>query len=150
MPYTNTPDNIIATLTDAGRNAFARMSAGEIAWKATGFAVGQGGYQMASPVNVTPIIPSNMTLDYQFFPVTGQQPITDWEFPYPQTAVMNCRLASTDAVAGLGEIGIWGTILYSPADPVEVGTQFLIALGHFPLSTKTLRQVVVYRVIVQF
>jgi hypothetical protein len=151
MPFTDTPDNIVATITDAGRNALARAAAGEIAFMANLFAVGRGGYDMSNPVHVTAIDPGNTSLIDQFFPTSPSlQPITDWERPYPSTLVMNCRLASTDAVAGLGEIGIWGTILSSPSNPPEVGTTFLMAVGHFPLSTKTLRQVVVYRVIIQF
>jgi hypothetical protein len=151
MPFTDLPDNIVATLTDAGRHALARSTAGEIAFQATSFAVGRGGYNMANPVKIVAIDPGNTTLDDQFFPVFPTlQPITDIERPYPQTIVFNCRLASTDAVAGLGEIGIWATYLWSPGNPSEVGTTFLFAAAHFPLSTKTLRQVVVYRVIVQF
>lgn len=148
--FTDTPDPIIANLTDTGRTNFARMTLGEISFILDGFAVGRGGYNATNPVHITPLVTSSTTLDDQFFPLTGTKALEAIETPYPQTIVANCRLAKDEAVAALGEIGIWAQIIYSAVNPSEVGTTFLLGLSHFPIMTKTLRQAILYRVILQF
>lgn len=151
MPYTDTPDPVIATLTDIGRTNFARVITGEISFKLKGFAVGRGGYLDPNPVHITPITTSSTTLIDHFFPTAGGiKSFELLEFPTPKTIVANCRLASSEAVAGLGELGIWSEIIYSSVSPVEVGTEYLMAVAHFPLVTKTTRQAIVYRAIIQF
>lgn len=149
MAFTSVPDNIIATLTDLGRTNFTRAANGEISFKLVGFAVGREGYNMANPVLVVPIITANTALLDQIFPVSGIKALESIEWPTPKTVVANCRLASTEAISALGEIGLWAEIMYSTI-PAEIGTQFMLAVSHFPLSTKTNRQVVVYRIITQF
>jgi hypothetical protein len=42
-----------------------------------------------------------------------------------------CRVPS-DFQGVLGEVGLLATIVASPANPSEVGTEFLYAVGHFP------------------
>jgi hypothetical protein len=201
----------------------ARVAHGEISFEATGFAVGQGGYQYSDPVLISPIDPTQTTLIAQFFPTpqtqmltctvtlgsntvsttstsnlrvgyavsgtgipastyissipssgtftinnaavapatnpgslqaltftTTTQPLQDIEYPTPQTCVMDCRLQQTDAVAGLGELGVWATIIHSTVTPTEVGTSFLFAVAHFPILAKTINQITVFRVIIQF
>jgi hypothetical protein len=151
MPFTDTPDPLIASITDAGRNAFARAMAGEIAFRIVGFAVGRGGYDMSNPVKVESIDPSDVTLIDHIFPASnGIKAITGFEKPYPKTLVVNCRLAQSEAWAGLGELGLWAEILHAPATPSEVGDQFLFAIAHSPLVTKTNRQIILNRVVIQF
>lgn len=151
MPFTDTPDLAVAALTDAGRNALARALVGEISFKLTSFAVGRSGYQDANPVKVMPLDTSLPDLIDQIFPTSPSlASISGFEKPYPKTLVVNCRLASTEAVSALGEIGIWGEIIYSPGNPSEVGTTFLFAVSHFPLCTKILKKVMVYRFVIQF
>lgn len=149
MPFTSTPDNIIATLTDLGRTNFTRAANGEISFKLVGFAVGRDGYNMADPVKVVPINTALTSLVDQIFPLSGIKALESIENPTPKTVVANCRLSNMEAIAGLGEIGLWAEIVYSTI-PLEIGTQFMLAVSHFPLSTKTNRQVVVYRIIIQF
>lgn len=148
--FTDTPDPILAQLTDTGRTNFARMTLGEISFTLSGFAVGRGGYNATNPVHITPIVGSATTLDDQFFPLAGTQAIESIERPYESTIVANCRLARDDSVAALGEIGIWANIIYSLVNPAEIGSSFLLAVSHFPIMTKTLRQAILYRVIIQF
>lgn len=151
MPFTDTPDPITASLTDLGRMNFARVAHGEISFEVTGFAVGQGGYNMANPVQITALDPTQTQLTAQYFPTSPTiQPIEDVEYPTPKTAVISCRLGPTDSITALGELGIWATIIHSNTTPAEVGTTFLMAIVHFPIMTKTFKQVIVYRVIVQF
>lgn len=150
MPFTDTPDPIISTLTDEGRTNFARSILGEISFIVKGFAVGREGYLDSNPVKIDSLDPSLTTLGDQFFPTTGTRKAFEAiELPTPATVVVNCRLASDESVAGLGEIGIWSEILFSTT-PSEIGTEFLMAISHFPLQTKTLRQAILYRIIIQF
>jgi len=148
--FTDTPDIILAQLTDTARTNFARMTLGEISFTLSGFAVGRGGYNGTNPVHITPIIGASTALDDQFFPVTGTTPITNIERPYESTIVVNCRLGKDDAIAALGELGVWATIIYSAVNPGEVGTSFLLAISHFPIVSKTLKQAILYRVLIQF
>lgn len=150
MPYVSTPSSIEARLTDAGRNAFSRMSLGEISFVLKGFDVGREGYNDANPVLIDPIVTSNTALGDKIFPTTGQKDVETFENPTPKTLVANFRLASNEAVAGLGELGVWAEIINSTVSPSEVGTRFLMAISHFPIMTKTLRQAILYRVIIQF
>ena len=150
MPFTSTPDQPVASLTDLGRINFARVANGEIAFVVSDFAVGRGGYDMVDPVKITLIDPSLSTLEDQFFPVfPAIYPVERLEYPTLKTVVAYCRLAQNDAIAGLGELGIYGEIVYS-INPVEVGTKFLMAVAHSPLVTKTLKQVILYRTVIQF
>lgn len=148
--FTSVPDPIIGSLTEIGRTNFARVILGEISFALTGFAVGRGGYNSTNPVKVDPIDPSFTGLIDQFFPISGTKAIEYIERPTPSTIVANCRLASAEAVSALGEIGLWAEIVDSTTSVGEIGTTFLLATGHFPIQTKTLRQAIVYRFIVQF
>jgi len=151
MPlFTDVPDPIIATLTDLARTSLARSIMGEISFKLSGFAVGRDGYSGVNPVKIIAINPSLTGLLDQFFPLTGQKSLELIENPQPPTVVANCRLASTEGVSALGEIGLWAEIINSTVSLGEVGTKFLFAVGHFPIQTKTLRQAIVYRFIIQF
>jgi hypothetical protein len=150
LAFTDTPDPIVATLTDIGRLNIARATMGEISFVLKGFAVGRLGYNSTNPVKITPIDPTQVALGDQFFPVTGNKPLEMVEKPTPATVVANCRLASDEAVSALGEIGLYAEIIHSSVSSAEIGTEFLLALGHFPIQTKTLRQAVVFRFIIQF
>lgn len=151
MPFLDPPDPITATLTDLGRINFARVANGEISFEVTSFAVGRGGYNVLNPVKITSINAGLTALEDHFFPASsGLKPVESLEYPTPKTCVANCRLASSEALAGLGEVGIWATIVYSATTPSEVGTNFMLAVAHTPMHTKTLRQVIVYRMIIQF
>lgn len=147
--FTDTPDPIIAILTDEARTKFAQMTLGLLSFKIKGFAVGRSGYIDLNPVKITPIDGSLMDLEDHFFPAIGIKLVETIETPTLSTVVANCRLAKDDAVAGLGEIGVWAEIVYSLA-PSEIGDTFLMAVSHFPIVTKTLRQAILYRMIIQF
>lgn len=149
MAFTDTPDPTIATITDAGRNALARATLGEISFSINSFAVGREGYQMANPVKVEPIDPSLTALVDQIFPTSGQQPILGFENPYPTTLVVNCKILPNDFNSAIGELGIWA-IINNSTTPTEIGTEFLFAVAHLPIITKTLKQSMLLRVVIQF
>jgi hypothetical protein len=150
MPYLGTPSPIIASLTDAGRSLLARASFGDVVFNVSGFAVGQGGYDDSNPINTVPINTASSSLLYQFFPASGsQKQIAGFEYPTPTTLVVDCRLADSEAVAGLGEIGLWVEVINSSV-LAEIGTKVLFAIGHFGIMTKTQKQVILYRFVIQF
>ena len=151
MAFTDTPDSVLATLTDVGRTQLARSILGEVSFTAKGFAVGREGYTDANPVKIDPIDPSLTALVDQIFPVTpgDTKSFESIERPSPKTLVLNCRLAQDEAVAGLGELGIYAEIIDSVV-PSEIGDEFLLAVSHMPLITKVLQQVIVFRLIIQF
>jgi hypothetical protein len=62
-----------------------------------------------------------------------------------------CRLAPNEAIASLSNICLIGTVIYSPlpGDP-DVGTQFLFAIGNFPLRVKTDVESIEMRVTISF
>ena len=113
------------------------------------FRSGRGGYNSINPVKIVSIDGSSTSLIDQFFPSTGIKLLEAIELPTPSTVVANCRLAKDDAISALGEIGLWAEIIYSVA-PSDIGRTFLMAVGHFPIVTKTLRQAILYRMIIQF
>ena len=147
--FTDTPDPIIAVLTDEARTKFAQMTLGMLSFKIKGFAVGRSGYNDTNPVKITAIDSSLIDLEDHFFPAVGIKLVEAVERPTTSTVVANCRLGRDDAIAGLGEIGVWAEIIYSQA-PSEIGTTFLMAVSHFPIVTKTMRQAILYRMIIQF
>lgn len=147
--FTDTPDPIIAVLTDEARTKFAQMTLGMLSFKVKGFAVGRSGYNSTNPVKITPIDGSLTDIEDHFFPTVGIKLVEAVELPTPSTVVANCRLGKDDAIAALGEIGVWAEIVYSLA-PSEIGNTFLMAVSHFPIVTKTLRQAILYRMIIQF
>lgn len=151
MPFTDTPDSVLATLTEVGRTQLSRSTLGEVSFVAKGFAVGREGYDDSNPVKIDPIDASLTALEDQFFPSTPGdiKSFESIERPSPKTLVLNCRLAQSEAVAGLGELGIWAEIVDSNV-PSEVGDQFLLAVSHMPIITKVPQQVIVFRLIIQF
>ena len=151
MAFTDTPDSVLATLTDVGRSQFARSILGEVSFTVKGFAVGREGYTDANPVKIDVIDPSLVALEDQIFPVVpgDTKAFESLERPSPKTLVLNCRLAQDEAIAGLGELGIYAEVVDSIV-PVEIGDQFLLALSHMPLISKVPQQVIVFRLIIQF
>lgn len=150
MAFTDMPDPILANLTDVGRQYLARVAFGTVSIKATKFAVGREGYDDSNPVKIEPLNLSQTELQDQFFPISPDlEDITDIELPLPKTFVANCRIKASDGVAGLGEIGLWAEVLNSDV-PSEIGQEFMLALGHFPIITKTERQIIIFRFVLQF
>ena len=151
MPFTDPSDQIVAMLTDSGRNALARVSLGELSFTVESFAVGMGGYDDSNPVKISPIDTSLTGLEMHIYPSgSGNYKLLEsTERPNEQSLVMNCRLTDTEANYGLGEIGIWARIIESNI-PAEINTLFLFAVAHMPLQTKTYNHVFLERVLIQF
>lgn len=152
MPFVDPTDDIAARLTDGGRNAVARsILPGEgYTFTLSGFQVGRAGYQQINPVKVEAVTPSDTALTDPVFPVSGIQPFVSIEtIIAPNVVAPVCRIdpSDLDANYGLGELGIFATVLTSNT-PSEVGQDFLFALAHFPLLSKTPSHTLVWRVII--
>lgn len=147
-----TPGAVLAALTDGGRNLLARMLVEGLAFRVTGFRVGTGGYNPSAPTSPKPLDTSLTELEGDTFPVLSASPeaIDRYEYANAQAAAFLCRVAAAEAVQAIGEWGIYVTITASPVDPTEVGDVHLFALCNRPLVGKTLADVLVWRLVVQY
>lgn len=153
-PFSGEPNTVFASMTDGGLALLASARVEGLAYKLIGFRVGRGGYDTTTPTNALPITSSVTELDDPVFPPTSTSPEPFDRIEYA-TATENavslvCRLDSGEALAGLGEIGIYAEILESPADPTEVGNVVLFSVAHRPLFGKTTFDVGVWRFVHNF
>jgi len=149
-PFGSISNSIQALITNEGRELIARMMVEGLSFHVTGFAVGLGGYDTSDPTQSTGPNPSASTLGSQLFPVSGTESIDLVEFPNASAISFLGRLETSEALGGLGEMGLFVTILDSPSMPSEVGDEHLFALAHFPLQGKTSGHVYVNRIVIQF
>jgi|SRR5579885_2713082 len=140
-PATST---LLSTLTDLGRANTARAIKDGMSFTVNTFAVGTGGYYANMPTQATPIDTSQQTLINEVW----RKPIALITNPSTVSVAFFCHLDFIEAHFGLGELGLFATIVNSPLVPSEVGTQFLYAVCHFPLMSKHDRAVAAYRVTV--
>jgi len=148
VAYTDPTDAISAGLTNAGRDAMARLIMGELAFRLSSFQVGMGGYDPGNPVRITPL---NLTLTDLLTPVGGKRDFITIEQPIgPNVVAPITRLEQNDATVefGLGELGIYGTYEMHLTTPALVGTDFLFAAAHFPLVSKIPSHTFVWRIII--
>ena len=151
-PYGGVTQDVLAALTDDGRNLIARGLGEGLGYKIIGFRVGRGGYNPAVPTEASPLVATDTELIDPFYPSVLLPPATidRFEFPNDAAASFLCRVPSSEAIAGLGEIGLYAEVTVSPSDPTEVGDVYLFAHAHRPLHAKTLQDVLVWRLVVQF
>lgn len=154
MAFTDQCDSIVAKVTDAGWRAVVKSMLPEYAfsYKLDGWNVGRGGYNPANPVKVTAV---DTALTDLVDPVRGLGLVRSINLLEtaiaPNVVVPVCRLTTSDTSAqyGLGEIGIYATVLHS-ATPGEAGSSFLFAVAHFPLQSMTPQHTGVWRVMIAF
>jgi hypothetical protein len=150
MPFTDPCDGSIAQLTNAARAIYARMQLGEIAFYWLGFNVGRYGYLDINPVKVAVIDPALTALVDTIYPTAPTlKSFEILEKPNEKAISLVCRLATSEANYGLGELGIWAKINWSSV-PAEIDTDVLMAVAHVPLQSKNHRHTYVHRVIIQF
>ena len=138
---------IQAKVTNLARQMIARSLVDHTAFKITEFAVGTGGYDPSYPLASTLVDPSKQELISEVF----RGPVNTVETPLISgiAKAFICRLAREDLQAGIGEFGLIAEILWSPYSS-EIGTTFLFAAVHQPLSGKTLNHVATTRVVIVF
>ena len=152
IPYGGVPNDVLAALTDAGRNLIARSMLEGLAFRIVGFRVGRGGYDPINPLNAQVLNGADVELLDPMWPTILLPPeaIARYEAPNDYGMSFLCRVPSADAIAGIGEFGVYAEILSSPVDPTEVGDTVLFAHMHRPLHGNTLQDVLVWRLCVQF
>lgn len=140
--------NIIATVTDLGRQRMAEMLTEGKSFSVNQFEVGEGGHDPLDPTIARTPDPSLTSCPDSVF---GPEPI-DTSFLSSQFCPeFVCRLEADEAVAPLSNICLIGEIVYSPEeDDPDVGSTFLFAIGNYPLRVKTDSEDLEYRVTVQF
>jgi len=151
VPFTVPTDSSTAVLTEQGRDELARSIIGEVSLKLTAFQVGRGGYNSAVPVKIDPI---DATATALVDPVPDSSDRRDFviiEQPIGQNVLAPiCRLnpGETDVEFGLGELGIFATYLRDTITPANEGTDFLFAIAHFPIVSKTPTHTLLWRIII--
>ena len=148
-PYGTVPSAAVAILTNTARTNLARMTVEGLGFAVTEFQVGRGGYNPNDPTQATAPNPAAVALIDPVWPGTATYELIDSiEYPNSAAAAFLCRLEWTEALHGLGEIGLWATVTASPLFPAEVGTKFLFAIAHVPLQAKTANHVYGWRIVV--
>ncbi len=90
-------------------------------------------------------------LESQKFPAAAPdvESFYDIEFPNASAVSLVCRIGTTDANVGLGELGIYVDITDS-VNPDEIGSRILYAISHFAIVAKNANSNFVTRAITQF
>lgn len=149
MGYTLDDDIITVkgTITTVARQYFARSASDATAVKVVEFSVGSGGYNTVVPLYATDPDPNAVELEFELYRAT----ITAVEEVLVNGTAKSFvgRLPREGLVGGIGEIGLWAEIVYSPYSS-EIGEKFLFAVCHQPLNVKTLRHVSSYRIVIAF
>lgn len=135
----------VATLTTDALSYIARGMAEGLAFKVTKYVLGASGFNPARFTQATPVVPGT-TIEAQRY----EGIITEYEQASVDgtTYSYTCR-APADYRGVIGEVGLIATILDSPANPAEVGTEFLYAVGHVPGIAKHRRKAVTLRVLLR-
>lgn len=168
--FTAATQTIQSVLTDQGRDLLARSLLGQVSLKFSGFQAGRDGYQGGQPVWIIPPDSTDTQLSDPIHPLggSGVASLLTIEAPFDNVVSPVCRLGRDEALYGIGEVGlfvrvIWmpdpaatyeGTVL-DPAAPLSpaasiytVGQDYLFALAHMPLMSKTDKTVMVFRFVI--
>ena len=149
VPLDGVPNNSVAILTDTARTNLARIVTEGLGFIVSEFQAGRGGYDVNDPTQATSPNPAAVALDDPVYPTpTTYAPLDETTYPNNSAVSFLCRLEATEAIHGLGELGLWATITASPLFPAEVGTRFLFAIAHTPMQGKTLQHTYGWRIIV--
>lgn len=135
---------VLARVTDQAREYLARSVTDGTSFVIDQFAVGVGGYDPSSPLTAIDVDPKAETLISEVY----RNQISLVEDPTPDGTAKSflCRVGKDDVKAGIGEIGLFATILHSPFI-LEVGQTFLFAAVHQPLQGKTNNHVLSLRLV---
>ncbi len=139
---------VLAAITDQGRAAFADLTVNGTSFVVNIFEVGSGGHDPGNPiVALTPDTSLGDLPNITF----GPEPIDESSLPDDLfTPEFCCFLQQNEAVGELSNIGLLATYVTAPENPSLVGTQFLFAIGNFPLRVKVDTEVVEFTVSVIF
>jgi hypothetical protein len=150
-----TPDPLDLQMTDLAvdpvTGIITRSTSEGIIYAVTEFAIGTGGYTPTTPTAVVPVNPADTALANEIYrgrishltSDIDNYPADPWEVTYW------CRVPREEAIEGIGEVGLFAEILWSPV-PAEIGTKFLFALMHMPCQCRHSRTVHLYRLTIEY
>lgn len=114
----------------------------------TQFSVGTAGYLVPEPYTVTAVNPADVALGNEVY--RGNIAWLEYDgLSTPWTVDYWCRVPRDVAQGGIGEIGLWAEILWSPF-PAEIGTFFLFALAHVPCQGRHPNAVMFFKLRVEY
>jgi len=149
VPYPAATNSAVAILTNTARTNMARIATEGLNFEVLEFQAGRGGYDVADPTQATVPLAASVALIDPVFPTPITYELIDSvEYPNNSSVAFLCRIEKAEALYGLGELGIWATIINSPLFPAENGTKFLFAIAHVPLQGKTDSHVYGWRIVV--
>jgi len=141
--------NIIATVTDQGRQRIAEQLKTGKSFQVSKFSVSDGGHSVGDPTVALAPDPAAISCvfnTFQYGPVAINAATLVSAF-CPQ---FTCILGTGEANAPLSSICLIATIVYSPiVDDPDVGEDFLFAVGNYPLKVKTASDTFQYAVLIQ-
>ena len=140
--------SVIAVVTDTARQKLADMLISGKSFQVTHFTTGNGGHDPGNPTIALTPDPTVIELPSRTF---GPKVLNDAQLISAFCPRFEGILENTEAVGELSNVGLIATMIYSPipADPV-IGTQFLFAVGNFPLKVKTDTDELTIRITLQF
>lgn len=138
------PDAPVLQLTQKAQLMLARAVIDGTTFRLTEFSVGCGGFYPECPQRVRPINPVMQVLEHEVYRTS-----VAYVYYGLTTTEVYCRIPKDEAIGGLGELGIWTTVLVSPFS-FEIGSSFLFAVQHFPLRVKTHKAVETFKVELTF
>lgn len=151
-PLQGIPNDAVCILTDLGRASINRMPVEAFRLDNFSFAVGRGGYDPSDVLTATVPDPVDVALQDQVFPALpnpNYEPVDRIERPGERSIAFLCRVEPGEALAGLGELGVFAQIVESPV-PAEIGDWIMFGLVHFPIRGKSSKDTFGYRAAFQF
>jgi hypothetical protein len=141
--------NIIATVTDQGRQRIAEQLKTGKAFAISKFTVSDGGHSVGDPTVALAPNPAAITCPlntYSYGPIAINAATLVSAF-CPQ---FTCVLTTGEANAPLSSLCLIATIVYSPVlDDPDIGEDFLFAIGNYPLKVKTGSDTFTYNCLIQ-
>lgn len=137
---------IYASVTYTGRQYMARSIVGDVAFQITNYSMGTAGSD-ASGFPLAPDLTLTTCPDSSIMPATSTFTSVGYSAAY--CVEFNVLLDTTEGNGTSSNICLIGTIT-SSSNPVEVGQQFLYAVGNYGDKTKTVADIWDITVIVTF
>jgi len=143
-----TVDPIDAKITDAADALIVRSQTDGTIFGVTEFSIGTGGYDTTDPETVTVVNSADVALLAELYRDGVDRIEYDGDATTP-TVDYWCRVPKEVAQGGIGEIGLWAEIFWSPVAG-ETGTKFLFATAHHPIQTRHVDDVHFYKIQLQY
>jgi hypothetical protein len=129
--------DFVVSLTRRGREIEAQQLLYGYGYKIEYFVLGAGGHDPGNPMLALPLNTDVTELPAQFF---GPEPVDVAELVNATCPRFTCIVQPGEAVGGISNIGLIGTIVYvpsgSPPGAPTVGDTFLHSISNFPLRYK--------------